>query len=144
LEVGDALEAKLKLSRRQRNRRIELMRLAFAEAAVPVSEKLADQIDCLPDRNDRHVLAAAFGARADLIVSQNIRHFPDECLDRYGLLCETPDEFLTQQFRRNPRLVVEVLAAQAQAIQTNVAAITAKLRPMVPQFAGLVEAYKGD
>ena len=35
----------------------------------------------LPDPNDRHVLAAAIVARCDVIVTQNLNHFPDDALE---------------------------------------------------------------
>jgi hypothetical protein len=40
----------------------------------------------LPDRNDRHVLAAAITAAADVIVTFNIKDFPPEALAPYGLV----------------------------------------------------------
>jgi hypothetical protein len=48
----------------------------------------------LPDPNDRHVLAAALGCVADVIVTRNVRHFPPSVLDPFGVAAETPDNFL--------------------------------------------------
>lgn len=39
----------------------------------------------LPDMDDRHVLAAAIQARADVIVTFNLRHFPADALAAQGL-----------------------------------------------------------
>src|SRR5437773_1105052 len=39
----------------------------------------------LPDRNDRHVLAAALACVADLIVTFNVRDFPDAALAPFGI-----------------------------------------------------------
>ncbi|MDQ2840019.1 MAG: PIN domain-containing protein [Acidobacteriota bacterium] len=48
----------------------------------------------LPDGNDRHVLAAAIVGRCDVIVTQNLKDFPDSALAPYGIAVQHPDEFL--------------------------------------------------
>ena len=48
----------------------------------------------LPDPNDRHVLAAAIIGRCDVIVTQNLKHFPDAAPTPYGVDVQHPDEFL--------------------------------------------------
>jgi hypothetical protein len=52
----------------------------------------------LPDPDDRHVLAAAIKGRADLIVTLNLKDFPADELDRWGIDIQHPDEFLVHQF----------------------------------------------
>ena len=48
----------------------------------------------LPDPDDRHILAAAIIGRCDVIVTQNLKDFPDAALEPYGLNVQHPDEFL--------------------------------------------------
>lgn len=48
----------------------------------------------LPDRDDRHVLAAAIVAHANVIVTFNVKHFPNQTLSEYGIHAKHPDEFL--------------------------------------------------
>lgn len=48
----------------------------------------------LPDPNDRHVLAAAIVGNADVIVRRNLRDFPDEALEPYGIEAQHPDEII--------------------------------------------------
>jgi hypothetical protein len=44
------------------------------------------------------VLAAAIKGRADLIVTINLKDFPADKLDPWGIEAQHPDEFLTHQF----------------------------------------------
>lgn len=48
----------------------------------------------LPDWNDRHVLAAAIAAEADLLVTDNLNDFPARVLAGHGLRGERADSFL--------------------------------------------------
>lgn len=50
------------------------------------------------DPGDRHVVAAAFAARADVILTNNVRHFAPDRLAESGLLVHTADEFLVHQW----------------------------------------------
>jgi hypothetical protein len=48
----------------------------------------------LPDTGDCHVLAAAIAGGCDVIVTQNLKHFPLDVLAAYGIEAQHPDEFL--------------------------------------------------
>lgn len=48
----------------------------------------------LPDKNDRHVLAAAIKCSAQVIVTYNLKDFPASVLTPYGIEAKHPDEFL--------------------------------------------------
>jgi hypothetical protein len=60
----------------------------------------------LPDANDRHVLAAAIRGGAEVIVTQNLRDFPAEAVDPFGIEVLHPDEFVIRLFERAPDAVV--------------------------------------
>lgn len=138
LEVGDTLEEKLKRTVSQRRRRIQAMRRAFPEAEVDAPADLAKAVTCIPDPNDRHVVAAAIVGLADVIVTFNTRHFPNDCTERYGIDCQTPDQFLVEQFHLNAELVLEKLDSQAGALGRERAFVLQRLEKMVPRFIGLV------
>jgi predicted nucleic acid-binding protein len=72
----------------------------------------------LPDPDDRHVLAAAIEAEADLIVTFNAKDFPRQIVLRYGMDVRRPDAFL-----------LELLAGDAvEAVYAAVRAHRAELR----------------
>ncbi len=48
----------------------------------------------LPDPDDRHVLAAAITGRCDVIVTQNLKDFPEAALSPFGVDVQHPDDFL--------------------------------------------------
>ena len=68
----------------------------------------------LPDVNDRHVLAAAIVAGADVIVTYNLKDFPATILEQYGIEAQHPDEFITHLIDLAPPVVCE--AAKRQRI----------------------------
>ncbi len=51
--------------------------------------------------HDRHVVAAALAGRADVLVTANLRHFPADDLGVVGLLVQSPDDFLIDQWYLN-------------------------------------------
>jgi len=59
---------------------ISRMRAAFADAVIPESVTQLVAPFGLPDPNDEHVLAAAFAAGAEVIVTDNTKDFPAERL----------------------------------------------------------------
>ena len=116
------------------------MREFFPEAIVCAPEDLKRAVTCIPDVNDRHVVAAAIRGGANAIITQNTCHFPEECLRDYDLLCQHPDDFLIHQFHLNPDGILEKLDAQAAAIHKQRLDIIQRLKLIVPGFAALAES----
>jgi hypothetical protein len=91
-------------------RRFEVMRVAFTRATVATQE-FAHLIPQMRNhQGDRHVLAAAAAAGANVIVTANVKHFPPEAL--MGLpvgRVVTPDAFLFELHRAHPLLVDAVV-----------------------------------
>jgi hypothetical protein len=63
----------------------------------------------LPDADDRHVLAAAIKAGADLIVTINLKDFPRQALAAWNLTAKHQDEFTAELLRANREAVVAVI-----------------------------------
>ncbi|MCY4055001.1 MAG: PIN domain-containing protein [Cyanobacteria bacterium MAG CAR4_bin_6] len=68
------------------------MENVFPGAVVNPPAELAERVGC--DPSDRHVVAAAMAAKAELIVTRNTRHFPAEALMSVGINAVKPDQFL--------------------------------------------------
>lgn len=68
--------------------------LAFPDALVKNYESLIEKLE-LPDKKDQHVLAAAIKTNANVIVTNNIKDFPEEYLETFGLKAIKADDFLT-------------------------------------------------
>ena len=71
----------------------DLMDKATRDSLVTGYEPLIASLT-LPDPDDRHVLAAAIVGRCDVIVTQNLKDFPEEALARFEIEVQHPDEFL--------------------------------------------------
>ena len=89
----------LTAERLERTRR--LMDAHVRDALVTGFEDLVPSIR-LPDPDDRHVVAAAVRAGADLVVTANVRDFPHSALAPHRLVAEHPDIFLADLCRRDP------------------------------------------
>jgi len=140
-EVDSTLQNKLKLTSGQAKRRMDSMRQAFPEAIVTIPPGLVKALEGIPDKDDRHVLAVAIRAHANVIVTQNIKHFPESEINQYGILCHAPDDFLIHQFHLSPLQVLDKLDAQASAISQGRPEIVSSLRKVVPGFIELVEKW---
>jgi len=71
----------------------------------------------LPDPGDRHVLAAAIRSDAQIIVTKNLKDFPKDVLESYGIEPMHPDDFL-----------VDLLNSRRRAICSAVKAVRARLK----------------
>ena len=74
----------------------DIMDEAIPDCLVYGYEHLVDSL-VLPDKDDRHVLAAAITGHADAIITLNVKDFPEKILDSFGIEIQTPDEFVLNQ-----------------------------------------------
>jgi predicted nucleic acid-binding protein len=140
-EMAKALKTKLHRSAEAAAWRRQQMKQAFPEAMVTVPSALVKAVECIPDKDDRHVLATAIMARADVIVTQNTRHFPKDCCQKYGVFCQTPEDFVIDQYHLQPQLVLDKLDDQASGIPQNREFVVASLKASVPEFCELVGVH---
>lgn len=140
-EIAKALKTKLRRTDAEITWRLEQMRQAFPEAMVTIPSELLATGECLPDKDDRHVLAAAVMAQANAIVTQNTKHFPEKCLAKYGVICQTADDFLMNQYDLCPQLVLDKLDDQAAGIGHTRSLTVANLKSAAPKFCKRLEIH---
>lgn len=115
------------------------MRRAFPAAFVEGYQGLIDSMHNHP--KDRHVLAAAVAGRAGLIVTSNLRHFPDEAVDPYSIRVQSPDAFLSDLFQEEPDVIMDVLRDQAADLRDppmSIADVITELQRDAPAFVAAV------
>lgn len=95
------------------DRLAKAMSAAFEDSMVIGWEPLESAMR--NDPKDRHVLAAAVRAGADVIVTSNLKDFPLSSREPYGIEAQSPDVFLCYQLDLSPARVVGALREQAKA-----------------------------
>ena len=102
------------LTRVQLERARDLMNVAVPDGLVEGYHSLIAGLT-LPDPRDRHVLAAAIRAGAGAIVTFNLKDFPPEMLQSYGIEAQHPDAFVLDLLDRDHRKVCEAAHAASVA-----------------------------
>ena len=94
------------LSNEEVEKRTQRANDAFPDALVSNYEGLMTSLT-LPDEDDRHVLAAAVKSNADVIVTNNLKDFPEEYLKSFGVKAKSADDFLTDIIDLNPEIAIK-------------------------------------
>jgi hypothetical protein len=84
-----------------------LVNRAVRDCLVEGYHPLIEALD-LPDPSDRHVLAAAIRCGAEVIVTLNLKHFPEDKLAPYQMEAQHPDEFVLNLIDLDPVTVTTV------------------------------------
>lgn len=94
------------------DRRFEAMRRSMTSAMIgpPATELINAMTN---DPGDRHVLAAAISINAEVIVTNNSRHFPIEACQPHGVEAQTLDEFVTGLVSLDARKVTAAIVEMA-------------------------------
>ena len=111
----------------------------FPEAMVEVPEELIERMTNHP--GDRHVAAAAVAANAEIIVTFNLRHFPQESLTPWGIQAQHPDVFLTKLYEEFPEALINIIQQQSEDLKNPPVSVTellAKLSSQVPEFVNKI------
>ncbi|RAY16447.1 PIN domain-containing protein [Actinomadura craniellae] len=114
-----------------------LMNLAVRDCLVENYEPLIEGLK-LPDPGDRHVLAAAIRANAQVIVTSNLKDFPAEDMDPWGIEAKSPDDFVLDQIGLDSRIVWACVQQIADSRNNPPETVDDVLDAL--EAAGLVEA----
>ncbi len=106
--ISNLLATRPDLDRGRLARTRVLMDSALPDALVDGYQELVDVLK-LPDPGDRHVLAAAIKARADLILTWNLQDFPAATLAEWNIEVRDPDGFLLDTFHLDPEGFCEAM-----------------------------------
>ena len=114
--ISNLLEDRPDLSAVQLERTRQLMNAAVRDCLVTDYEGRIENLT-LPDPDDRHVLAAAIEAQAQIIVTYNLRDFPADTLQPYGLEAVHPDDFILRVIALDPLVVRETVETHHQSLK---------------------------
>ena len=114
--ICNLLANRPELSRDRLERTRRLMNTNVRDALVTGYEPLIDGLD-LPDADDRHVLAAALQAGAEVIVTANLKDFPPSILDPLGVAAWHPNHFVCDLLDRSPASVVRAVRDQRRSLR---------------------------
>lgn len=94
---------------------INQMSIAFPDANVIGFEALMEDLQ-LTDNNDKHVLAAAIHCGATVIVTSNLKDFPEDYLAKFGIQAFSPDTFIDHLIHFDPDRSIDALRAQVDRL----------------------------
>jgi hypothetical protein len=141
--VRNLLADRPDLTRAQLARTRALMDRAVPDALVRGYEPRVPALE-LPDPDDRHVLAAAIEAGAEVIVTANLSDFPRPALEPHGIRAVPPDEFIAGLFDADPDAVTTAVGNQRQALKNPPVTAVALLDTLGRVgLTGTVERLKG-
>lgn len=115
----------------------ELMRKALPDCLVSEYDQLIPALK-LPDPDDRHVLAAAIKAGAQVIVTSNLKDFPMKSLKPYNIEAVHPDDFVLDAIDLAQGVVTEVVREQAASLKNPPKTVGQLLETLSAQ--GLVQS----
>jgi predicted nucleic acid-binding protein len=138
-EVTRNLIDRGKINIAQAERFQAVLQKAFPQASVEVLQALVDVMT--NDPKDRHVLAAAVGVRAQVVVTFNLKDFQDRDLEPWDVQAQHPDVFLSHLYHIDQEAMVRVVLQQAQALKRppmKLEELLVLLEAQVPKFVELL------
>jgi len=94
--IGSLIRKRPDVSKEKLEKTRQLINESIEDCLVLGYENLVHTLT-LPDSDDRHVLAAAIRAQVQIIVTYNIKDFPENYLDSFGIEVQHPDTFFLNQ-----------------------------------------------
>ncbi len=92
--VRNLLVKRPDLLQSQLSKTVDAMNATFPDANIKGYEKFINGLK-LPDPNDRHILAAALKSKSGVIVTFNVKDFPQDYLKNFEIEIQHPDIFVS-------------------------------------------------
>ena len=126
---------------------IALLKASWPTAMVQTTPEAIDALS-LPDRNDRHVLAAAIAGEAEFLLTRNLKDFPTKVLARHDIIRREPDGFLLE-FAQNETIDMIEVGRKVQARAVKASGRPQLIRPLLkrtglPRMGKFLEAAFGE
>jgi predicted nucleic acid-binding protein len=123
-------------------RRCLNMQRALPDALITGYENLVPTM--MNNQKDRHVLATAVHIRAQIIVTNNIRHFPSAALAPYGIEAQSADTFLNSLFIADPDAIERIIAEQADRLTSPPQSVEQVLDNLALEAPIFADAVRGQ
>jgi predicted nucleic acid-binding protein len=141
--MRSVLKTRPDLRREQLERTRDLMNAHVRDCLVTGYEDLIDGL-ALPDPDDRHVLAAAIRAGADVIVTFNLKDFPPDAVGKYGIEAQHPDDFVVHLLVTDPAAVCAAVKRHRLSLKRPPKSVAEYLAALERQgLARTVEELRG-
>ena len=111
----------------------EALRTHFPEALATDYEHLLPAV--MNDPKDRHVLAAAAHSGAEVILTFNLKDFPDEALEPWGIEAKHPQGYLQTLYEIDDVQVVARIAEIAAKRGEDMEDVLVRLGVALPTFS---------
>jgi len=105
----------------------------FPDSAVDDYEHLLPLLT--NDEKDRHVLAATIRSGASVIVTFNLKHFPEAALEPWDIKACHPQDYLITLYSMSPEVVVLKLNEMARKREMELIELVLLLGKALPNFA---------
>ncbi|MDQ5769470.1 PIN domain-containing protein [Thiothrix subterranea] len=143
--IRNALRKNPHLTRERLENTASRMNEAVMDSVVSDYEPLIEGLT-LPDVNDRHVLAAAIRGQAEVIVTFNLKDFPEKYLSPFDIWAQHPDEFISHLIDLSPETVLLVARQQRVSLknppQTVDEFLDTLLRQQLPRTVAFLKQRK--
>ncbi len=141
------LSTRTDLTEEQIVRTRTLMNANVRDAVVTGFERFEQSID-LPDHGDRHVVAAAILCHAQIIVTYNLRDFPESVLLSLGLIAQHSDDFLEYLIDLYPQVVLQTVREQRLSLKNPPYTVEEHLeafaRQSLPKTVEILRSYSSN
>ena len=130
--INALLRNRPELSLKKLERTRDLINSIHPNVLVTDYEPLIEQIT-LPDANDCHVLAAAIKCSASIVITSNLKHFPEKTTSIYNIKALSPDSFISKLIDENAVLVCKAIKQQRSQLRNPPKSVQDLLKTLYKQ-----------